>query len=112
MMHHTEVIYNFPVKVHLAPTLDRYRDGTLVAGSGDTWVIVPEGTTFADIGKWVARDKPEQKPRIQTKQIAGSKGNVYTLTVYPDERMICSCPGFKYRGGNCKHVKAERKSRQ
>lgn len=104
MMHFSEVIYNFPVKVHLTPTIMERRDGTLIAGSGDTWVIVPKGTTYSEIGKWVVRDKPAAPPRIQTKRIAGSKGNMYTLTRYPDGRILCSCPGFKYRGRKCKHL--------
>lgn len=35
-------------------------------------------------------------------KVTGSKGNEYTITIYPDGRRTCSCPGFGYRQ-TCRH---------
>ena len=40
--------------------------------------------------------------RNKTWQIAGSKGNVYTVT-QEGNRYTCDCPGFQFRK-NCRHV--------
>ena len=46
-------------------------------------------------------------PKVRTWQVAGSKGNVYTVTER-DGRRHCDCPGFMYRK-DCKHVKEDKK---
>lgn len=41
------------------------------------------------------------KPSAPVVSIAGSKGNVYEVTL--GERPTCSCPAFTFRG-QCKHI--------
>jgi hypothetical protein len=44
---------------------------------------------------------PVVAPVANTKQVAGSKGNVYTLDL---DAGTCTCSGYSFRG-TCKHVK-------
>lgn len=93
---------SFPVKVPMNPILWRRQDGTLTAGSGNVWVVVPEGTTRETMKQWVSW-KPQGAPkRSDMRKIKGSKGNIYTLRKMSDGRVVCSCPGFRWRG-KCKH---------
>jgi len=75
--------YRFPVRVI---SLDRvlkmkYVEGTVVA-------------------------KEEVKPDNSIEEsVEGSKGNVYVVKKH-DGKWSCTCQGFLFRGGNCKHVKA------
>lgn len=102
MIDSTDGTISFPVKVWLNPVIDRKSDGTVVVGSGDVWVRVPPDTTRETMGQWVTW-KPAAKPlRNDIKKIKGSKGSIYTLRKMPDGRVICSCPGHKWRG-KCKH---------
>lgn len=39
-----------------------------------------------------------------TKTIKGSKGNEYVVTLNDGVAETCTCPGFKYHGGRCKHL--------
>lgn len=45
--------------------------------------------------------KPETPKYVK---ITGSKGDEYTLTVWADGRISCSCPGYGFRK-NCRHTK-------
>ena len=92
----------FPVKVPMNPVLWRRQDGTLTAGSGDVWVCVPEGTTRETMTHWVVWTPSARPRRNDIKKVKGSKGSVYTLRKMPDGRVLCSCPGHKWRG-KCKH---------
>ena len=42
--------------------------------------------------------------KVETKTIKGSKGNEYVVTLTNGVAEHCSCPGFKYHGGRCKHL--------
>jgi hypothetical protein len=44
-----------------------------------------------------------EKPEVKTVAVTGSKGDTYTLTIYPDGRMTCSCKGFGFKG-KCSHI--------
>lgn len=59
------------------------------------------GRTFVELeGEQVA-----QEPRIDSWEVAGSKGKTYTVSREPGGGMNyrCTCEGFLYRG-SCKHV--------
>ena len=44
-------------------------------------------------------------PPIKTYKVPGSAGNVYTITISENQKVInCSCPGFTFRR-SCKHTK-------
>ena len=50
------------------------------------------------------RNRPTM-PSIKTYKIPGSAGNVYTITISENQKVInCSCPGFTFRR-SCKHTK-------
>lgn len=40
---------------------------------------------------------------IKTFEVRGSKGSVYTVTK-AGQHFSCTCPGFKFHGGKCKHI--------
>jgi hypothetical protein len=42
--------------------------------------------------------------KVEMKTIKGSKGNEYIVTVTNGVAEHCTCPGFKYHGGQCKHL--------
>lgn len=42
--------------------------------------------------------------KVETKTIKGSKGNEYIVTITNGVAEHCTCPGFKYHGGQCKHL--------
>lgn len=44
----------------------------------------------------------EEKPQGRTWEVAGSKGNTYTVSLL-DGRWSCTCPGATFRGA-CKHI--------
>lgn len=51
----------------------------------------------------VTEEKPKaEKPQGQTWEVAGSKGDVYTVSK-AGEFYSCTCSGHKFRG-KCKHV--------
>lgn len=47
-------------------------------------------------------EMPDLNSLVEVKEVKGSKGNTYYITMSDDP--TCSCPGFTFRG-NCKHVK-------
>lgn len=102
MLNANDPTITFPVKVPLNPTVVHRLDGSVVVGSGDVWVRVPATTTREDMNRWVVWTPPGRPQRNDIKKVKGSKGSVYTLRKMPDGRVICSCPGHKWRG-KCKH---------
>ena len=50
----------------------------------------------------------EEKPKGETWEVAGSKGNTYTVSLL-DGRWSCTCPGATFRGA-CKHIESVKKS--
>ena len=43
------------------------------------------------------------KKQIQKIEVSGSKGNTYTVSIYPNGAKYCNCKGFKFRK-TCKHI--------
>ncbi len=41
---------------------------------------------------------------VRSVSVEGSKGQTYTVKIYPDGSKYCNCSGFKFRK-DCKHVK-------
>lgn len=50
----------------------------------------------------------DEKPRGETWEVAGSKGNTYTVSLL-NGRWACTCPGATFRG-SCKHIESVKKS--
>ncbi|MCE7736122.1 MAG: hypothetical protein GPJ54_14665 [Candidatus Heimdallarchaeota archaeon] len=49
-------------------------------------------------------DKQQNIGMKNTWQVKGSKDNIYTVTL-TGEKWLCTCPSFKFRKQNCKHIK-------
>jgi len=47
------------------------------------------------------------EPSITTEIITGSKGGQYVLTKEDGKAIHCTCPGFLYRHGQCRHVSGQ-----
>jgi hypothetical protein len=47
-------------------------------------------------------EMPDLNSQVEVKEVKGSKGNTYYITMTDDP--TCSCPGYTFRG-NCKHIK-------
>jgi len=75
-----------------------------IKGEGELIVLSKPGN-FEKRGRKFVKLKrvpdPITDPTIQTVEVKGSKGNVYTVTLGDIPK--CSCPGFTFRG-NCKHI--------
>jgi hypothetical protein len=84
--------------------------GSITEVNGKPWkhayVAVEGAITLNDID-WspntVIKDN-SRKP--MTKKVKGSKGNVYTITIYGNGKQTCTCPGYQYRRF-CKHTGAK-----
>ena len=92
---------NFPVKVSMPPGLMKS------SHSGRTYIVagcmipVPDGTTFADIHKFVTYTPPTYD--VKSWKVKSSSGNTYTVTMR-NNRYSCDCAGYKFYR-KCKHVK-------
>ena len=68
-----------PVTVPWNPVLSRMPvSGQLYAISGGTWIPVPDGTTRADLPKYMTWDRPtvaSDAPQMERWTVEGSKGN-------------------------------------
>lgn len=64
-----------------------------------TWNGKPFHYTPTEVAPKVVPPKPV------VVEVAGSKGNVYKITIKPDGSKSCSCPGFGFRS-HCKHIDA------
>ena len=93
------------VEVHMTPGIMKSAVSGktyIVAGK---WIEVPDGTTLADVDKYVVRAKRTTPTEVESWQVAGSKGNVYTIRRQDTGELTCSCPGFGFRR-KCKHTAA------
>ena len=94
------VLMKYPVKVHMNPCI------VISAISGKTyavagqWVEVPDGTTLADVHKYVTYVKPTYD--IKTWKVKSSSGSTYTVSRI-NGKLKCNCPGFRWRQ-KCKHT--------
>jgi len=98
-----------PIEVRIPPGIVSMPwTGKTYAISGAHWIEVPEGTTQAEIGRWMVykNPKPETVP-AHTWEVVGSKGKSYTVRF--DGRWSCTCAGFKFRR-ECKHTATKKKT--
>jgi len=96
-----------PVTVPWNPALTRMLDGQLYAISGGTWIPVPDGTTRADLPKYMTWNAPsEMATQMQRWTVTGSKGSAYTVQEYGGA-WRCSCPGYQFRR-KCRHIEGVR----
>ena len=97
---------DLPVKVQWNPILSRMPiSGQLYAISGGTWIPVPDGTTRADLPKYMTWDRPgsaADAPQMDRWTVKGSRGNSYRVEAY-NGSWRCSCPGYQYRR-KCRHI--------
>ena len=97
---------NKPVRVRWNPILARMpRSGQLYAISGGTWIPVPDGTTRADLPKymtWESFADAPQAPSGRVWTVQGSKGQTYTVEAVSGF-LTCSCKGYQFRR-KCRHI--------
>ena len=97
---------DLPVKVWWPPVLTRMpMSGQLYAISGSTWIPVPDGTTRADLPKYMTWERPQsapEAPQMDRWTVTGSKGDSYRVEAYSGS-WRCSCKGYQYRR-SCRHI--------
>ena len=95
-----------PVTVPWNPVLSRMPvSGQLYAISGGTWIPVPDGTTRADLPKYMTWDQPtvaSDAPQMERWTVEGSKGNSYRVEAF-NGLWRCSCKGYEFRR-KCRHI--------
>ena len=95
-----------PVTVTWPPVLSRMPvSGQLYAISGSTWIPVPDGTTRADLPKYMTWDRPtvaSDAPQMERWTVEGSKGNSYRVEAF-NGLWRCSCKGYEFRR-KCRHI--------
>lgn len=103
-----------PVKAHMRPALVHLHGKTYAVGGG-AWLEVPEGTTMADLPRYMVHEpygstpaKPDAAP--DQWKVTGSTGNTYTVTKTV-KGYTCSCPGYQFRR-SCKHSSQIEKERE
>ena len=102
---------SFPVRVPYNPVLSRMPvSGQLYAISGSTWIPVPDGTTRADLPKYMTWERPtmaSDAPQMERWTVEGSKGQTYRVEAF-NGVWRCSCKGYEFRR-KCRHIE-ERKT--
>jgi hypothetical protein len=95
---------NLPVTVTWPPVLSRMPvSGQLYAISGSTWIPVPDGTTRADLPKYMTWNAPTvDATQMQRWTVTGSKGATYRVQEFGGA-WRCSCPGYQFRR-RCRHI--------
>ena len=97
---------DLPVKVRWNPVLSRMPvSGQLYAISGSTWIPVPDGTTRADLPKYMTWERPgsaADAPQMERWTVKGSRGNTYRVEAF-NGLWRCSCKGYQYRR-KCRHI--------
>ena len=100
-----------PVRVPYNPALSRMLDGQLYAISGGTWIPVPDGTTRADLPKymtWEAPTRAPDAPQVRRWTVKGSEGQAYRVEALGGA-WRCSCKGYQFRR-QCRHIVEKRGS--
>jgi hypothetical protein len=96
-------LMKYPIEVHMSPAITKSTvDGKTYAVAG-RWVEVPDGTTLADVHKYVTHVRPQRD--VESWQVLSSSGSTYTISRINGETLTCSCPGFGWRK-KCKHTAA------
>lgn len=70
---------------------------------GSHWQQVDDSFTLQDAAKLWSRPKREPAPKLQTFQVANSKGTGFYLVVVGPDGNSCTCTGFGFRR-TCKHI--------
>lgn len=95
-----------PVKVIYNPILCRMPvSGQLYAISASVWIPVPDGTTRADLPKYMTWEPPQvaaDAPQAQRWTVKGSKGSSYRVEALSGS-WRCSCKGYEFRR-KCRHI--------
>lgn len=95
----------FPMIVSWNPVLSRMPSGQLYAISGDVWIPVPDGTTRADLPKymtWESLSKPSEAAQGRSWSVQGSRGQTYTVAAQ-NGAWRCTCKGYQFRR-SCRHI--------
>ena len=95
-----------PVVVKIPPSIVRmHSSDKTYAISGDTWLEVPHGTTFAQLPQYMVFQGYESTPPPDSSSwtVEGSKGNAYIVKVSNEGVWTCTCPGYGFRR-RCKHI--------
>jgi hypothetical protein len=101
---------DLPVRVSMNPFIARLQSGTY-AISGATWIPVPDGTTRADLPKymtWEPFTEAPQAPSGRVWTVQGSKGQTYTVEAVSGF-LTCSCKGYQFRR-KCRHIEEVKQS--
>ena len=97
---------SLPVRVPYNPVLSRMPvSGQLYAISGSTWIPVPDGTTRADLPKYMTWERPtmaSDAPQMERWTVEGSKGQTYRVEAF-NGVWRCSCKGYEFRR-KCRHI--------
>lgn len=64
--------------------------------------IFPKSTTLQEF-EWMNNFAMPAKSELRTRTVSGSKGDLYTITMYPNGKETCTCMGYQYRR-KCKHI--------
>lgn len=71
------------------------------------WHEFPNGTTINDID--ITWEKFRAAKKAVVAEYKSSKGEVtYQVTKSENGDLECTCPGFRYRNRNCKHIRKTR----
>ena len=104
---------SLPVRVPYNPVLSRMPvSGQLYAISGSTWIPVPDGTTRADLPKYMTWERPtmaSDAPQMERWTVEGSKGQTYRVEAF-NGAWRCSCKGYEFRR-KCRHITEKRGSK-
>jgi hypothetical protein len=99
-----------PVPVKWNPVIARMeRTGQLYAISGSVWIPVPDGTTRADLPRYMAWQPAASVPESTANRswtVPGSRGQTYNVR----ERAgywTCECKGFMFRR-KCRHIESKK----
>ncbi len=80
-----------------------FRSQSRIDRRGRKFVEIKKNSWGFDMKVSVIQD---EKPRGETWEVQGSKGNTYTVSLL-DGRWSCTCPGATFRG-SCKHIEHQK----
>ena len=86
---------------HGTKKLFKFKSPIAIETRGRKFVELKDRKTEPD-SAYFAKPVEETKP-INSIQVTGSNGKIYTLVKQPNGNYSCSCPGYMFRH-KCKHV--------
>lgn len=96
----------YPVKVPQPPAI-MISQGKKYAVGG-VWVRIPDDTTFENLYKYVTYEKMVPEQPLKKFHVSSSRGNTKYLIEVWNEKITCSCSGYRWRN-KCKHTAAVKK---